>query len=476
MKKFILPFLLLAVCAPARANKVIAYEQVEITEAAVKKVDDKVRVTFDIRVEKFPANSKVRLEPTLYNDQGQVLELEPVTVAGRRKAITDTRRGKPNRGDVRIVKGRTPQTLVYTAEVPFEEWMQHVNVATDREAEGCCIPVVLGTKVLAADKLLYYNVNPAFSTAKLDYELTELEKYDIENPFLHPMEDYEKRYDILLKDRNKGTAAVTFKVGSHVIDMSDRANTDALEAISKAFDLIEADPNAILKHIMVAGYASPEGSLAANTRLAQNRAEAVKTFLQTRLRGNSDHLFEIYNGREDWDGLREQVAGSFLEQKDEILAIIDGYPMEDETRKTRLRQLDGGRPYRYMLDHFYPSLRSAGYVQVYYEIDRRATVATAVMTSDGRSTWIDPDSPANRGVTAINKAIDLMVEHRFAEALALLEEFSEDSRAWNHIGACYMMMGEYDRAGEYLERAAANGDADARENLEQIQWALKVEK
>ncbi len=35
----------------------------------------------------------------------------------------------------------------------------------------------------------------------------------------------------------------------------------------------------------------------------------------------------------------------------------------------------------YMLKNFYPALRNAGYLQVYYDIDRTASVATAVRTS-----------------------------------------------------------------------------------------------
>lgn len=113
-------------------------------------------------------------------------------------------------------------------------------------------------------------------------------------------------------------------------------------------------------------------------------------------------------------------------------------------------------------------------MQVYYEIDRTATVATAVTDEQGRTTWIDPDSPRNRGVTAINKALGHMVDHRFDRALELLAEFSDDPRSWNHIGVCHMMCGDYDTADEYFRRAMQAGDENAARNMEQTMWARKV--
>ncbi len=370
--------------------------------------------------------------------------------------------------------GKNEPVIAYSASVPYEDWMQYISVAVEQVIEGCCFQFEKPLENIAENELLFYDIKPYFNLTPLQYELTELEMYDIENPFLHPMEDYEKRYDILFRDRDKGTSVVIFTVGSHKLDMDYQGNKDVLESIRKAFQLIENDPNAILKQIMIAGYASPEGSLSFNTALAQRRAESVKAFIQTLMERPNDHLFELYNGREDWDGLAEQVEKSTMPEKLEILDIIRSHTMEQEIRKTKLRQLNGGQPYRYMLENFYPSLRSAGYVQVYYEIDRKATVATAVTDEFGRTTWVDPDSPQNRCVTAVNKSLGYLVDNQYEEALELLIEFKEDARAWNCLEVCYMMKGDYDEADNYFRRAIDSGDENAALNLEQTQWARKV--
>ena len=99
-----------------------------------------------------------------------------------------------------------------------------------------------------------------------------------------------------------------------------------------------------------------------------------------------------------------------------------------------------------MLKNFYPALRNAGYLQVYYDIDRTASVATAVTDEHGRTTWIDPDSPENIGVTRINRAMRHMVEGDYEAALKELEGQQENPAAFNYIGVCYMMKGDYDTA------------------------------
>ncbi|MCD7933340.1 MAG: OmpA family protein [Tannerellaceae bacterium] len=353
--------------------------------------------------------------------------------------------------------------------------MAEVSVDVKQFQEGCCSFDEPGRMTVAENKLLYYQPEPKFRLDPYDYEFTELEQYTLDNPFLHSMEDHNQRYDILVKDRDKGTSVVIFTVGSHKLDMNFQGNKDVLDAIAKAFKLIEDDPNAVLKHIMITGYASPEGSLAFNTALAQRRAETVKTYIQSILSSPRNELFELHNGREDWDGLREKVENSRMAEKVEILEIIDSYTMEQEIRKTKLKQLNGGAPYKYMLENFYPPLRSAGYVQVFYEIDRTATVATAVTDELGRTTWVDPESPANVNITRINEALKFIKESDFEQALTQLLQAKDDPKAFNFIGVCHMMMKNYDESGQWFRKALENNDPFAQENIDQLNMMRRVE-
>ena len=452
-----------------------APEKLTPENTKIRKVDPKVEVSFDVTVDKLKPNYKVVISPVLYNGTNRQA-LDETVVTGKRRSLYETRNRETADKGTAIARKELPATIRYRAIVPYRDWMSSVSLAVGQTVTGCCSEETRADRILAADKLLYYEIDPAFGTVPLEYQLTELEKYSLENPFLHPVEDYPNRYDILFNERDKGTSVVQFKVGSHMIDMNIPGNKELLNAVGKAFRLILDDPNASLKQIVIAGYASPEGSLAFNTALAQKRAESFKNYLQHNLdMPQDDKLFELYNGREDWDGLRRLVAASDMEYRQEVLDIIDSYTIEQEERKTKLKQLAEGKPYAYMLDSFYPSLRNAGYLQVYYDIDRTASIATAVTDENGRTTWIDPDSPENIGVTLINKAMKHMTAGDYETALKELETQRDNPAAQNYIGVCFMMKGDYDQAETFLRKAEKNGDQYAPINLEHIRQAKRIE-
>ena len=56
-------------------------------------------------------------------------------------------------------------------------------------------------------------------------------------------------------------------------------------------------------------------------------------------------------------------------------------------------KLNGGKPYHYMKQHFFPKLRNAGYIKVFYEAQP------------------DPE------LLSLNKAIDLLQAEQYAQAL-----------------------------------------------------------
>jgi hypothetical protein len=87
--------------------------------------------------------------------------------------------------------------------------------------------------------------------------------------------------------------------------------------------------------------------------------------------GMADENIALYNGSEDWHGLRMLVERSDMPSKHRVMEIIDTVPVWDsKTRRGRERELmdlDGGAPYRYMYRNFFPLLRNATYIKIYYD-------------------------------------------------------------------------------------------------------------
>lgn len=175
----------------------------------------------------------------------------------------------------------------------------------------------------------------------------------------------ESRYDTLQPVGNdrSGALRIYFRTGSSTLDPHYMYNEQALGKLTAA--LHELAP----RHVTVAGFASPEGGVAANDRLSEQRAEAIKSYILSHTALPAQRVDTRGLG-EDWDGLRAMVEQSTLPDKREILRIIDTVPVWDARTKTgrqsQLMLLGGGRTWRNLLSEYFPWLRSGAFIKVYY--------------------------------------------------------------------------------------------------------------
>ncbi|MDE7386287.1 MAG: DUF3575 domain-containing protein [Muribaculaceae bacterium] len=126
-----------------------------------------------------------------------------------------------------------------------------------------------------------------------------------------------------------------------------------------------------LDHIDVCGFASPDGSLRTNNRLARKRAESIATYIIDRTGVGRDQV-NTRSGGVAWDELRYLVAArDDVPQRDLVLEILDdSTPVNGiDTRKHRLMALKGGRPYRWMLRNLFPKLRYTFALSIYRKSD-----------------------------------------------------------------------------------------------------------
>ncbi len=92
-----------------------------------------------------------------------------------------------------------------------------------------------------------------------------------------------------------------------------------------------------ITEINIHGYASPEGSYANNTRLAEGRAASLKEYVKVSTLSPTRCSHQC--NPEDWAGLRRLVEESTLPEKNEILAIIDNPNLEPDPRTTKSRNV-----------------------------------------------------------------------------------------------------------------------------------------
>lgn len=187
----------------------------------------------------------------------------------------------------------------------------------------------------------------------------------LHSPILASYSEY-KPYstsDVLSKDST--ALFIYFPTDSFVIDRSFGRNGIVLDSIVYLVSELMKDSLTDMKMIQIVGFASFDGPLKRNIRLAQNRAKALKDYIQTNL-NVPDSLFEVNSGGEAWSELEWAVEQSDYKLKNQILRIIREEKDLNE-RERRLRQHNYGWTYVFLRDQLLARYRNAGYIKVYYD-------------------------------------------------------------------------------------------------------------
>ena len=161
---------------------------------------------------------------------------------------------------------------------------------------------------------------------------------------------------------------ILFPSGTSDLDTTYAGNDSVLTKLVSAIALLYRRNGAYenLK-IEITGYASPDGKGALNRQLSEERMVALKNYLCRELPALSNDLFSLRAAGENWEGVRRWVAARpDMKYRDEVLRIIDRVPV-DRGRKKRLMDLKWGRPYVYLSEHCFPTLRNACVVVVRVE-------------------------------------------------------------------------------------------------------------
>jgi hypothetical protein len=259
-------------------------------------------------------------------------------------------------------------TYRYEASVEFQSWMQGARITVEALGWSCNVAYSFASATLTPDVL-------SSAEEPLPLQPTETAKLTTGDvlarsfPFVLPNRGVISEADIISsRDRS---LVVYYRVGRSDIEPDYGGNRLTLGNLTAAVSAIMSSGDSSVSRLVVAGFASPEGGLYNNERLAWNRAVSVKEYV-VRQTGLDGDLITVYNGSEDWFGLREMVQESDMFERERVLRIIDTVPAlsPDGSRKPRLERLqalDGGRTYRYMLDNFFPRLRNGAFIQIYYD-------------------------------------------------------------------------------------------------------------
>ena len=397
-----------------------ANAQALITNETMTREKSTVTISFDVNTEAKGVSGKKKevIAPYIYNSN-DTLWLDPMEVYGKGRYSRERQTNHLNGNKEWELSGRQVmkgKSYTYTDTIEVARWMAPANLGIRRYTVGCgsCEDTPSDERVAEETLFVIPPHTTAEATRRWDFGQDELE--------------------------------VIFKVSKIEIDSTVFENEITFGKILAAVDKIYSNPDYHIEKIEVSGYASPEGRSDFNTWLGENRAIALIDYIieQRPRYGLTRETFEIVNGEENWKGLCKVLEASDMDNKDEIIAIINNDNLNGEAKKYRIKSMDGGRTWQKMLKEIYPHLRSARYLSVYY------------------------DSTEDNAVGVINDANRLIDEKRYTEAYELAMMVKTDMRAYNTIGVALMGMGRFGEAIQWFEKAVQSHCPSAQQNIDAI--------
>lgn len=376
MKKYILNLIISAFAISGVSAQ--AADKIRIQNLSVETDHGKVNVMVA-----FTANVDRKAVP-----MGTTLIYAPVITDGHYKVslpaiVVQSGRAKKNwsrhewRANTRAIydKGIYTQNggaVNYSTTVPFQPWMHQARIDIETVIAGCCNSDTEKSTLIAGILPLPTH-KPQTETEPEVIPISEvtLTEYLMETfPFVLPASEFDPDDPIKFYDDERDNAlTVYYKINKYNIEEDYADNRQTLINLIAAIELIQSSGEARVERIVVAGFASPEGTFEFNDRLAWNRAESIEKFITDRTAMTREEI-TLFNGSADWLGLKLAIeADENVPGRTEALDIITNIPEWDSRtktgRQTHLRNLRGGETYSYLREHIFPKQRNGAFIRVY---------------------------------------------------------------------------------------------------------------
>ena len=195
--------------------------------------------------------------------------------------------------------------------------------------------------------------------------------------------------------------------------------------------------------IEVSAYASPDGGLSLNERLAAEREKRTSTYLDSEMKKQEvDTDINAHYTAQDWEGFRQLVESSNLQDKDLVLRVLSMYP-DPETREKEIKNISF--VFQDLAETILPQLRRS----------RLTANIEIIGKSDDEIMSFWKSNPSELNVEELMYAATLTNDRNEKEKIYqfITANYPQDYRAWNNIGTSFYRDGDLNKAMQAYNRA-----------------------
>jgi tetratricopeptide (TPR) repeat protein len=234
---------------------------------------------------------------------------------------------------------------------------------------------------------------------------------------------------------------------------------DDVENFVEAIRAAKEAENKKFKKAKVSAYASPDGEYDFNDELSEDRQASSNRYLTRELKkadveqADQEEFFELLSTAEDWEGFKEKLKESSVQDKELILRVLSMYS-DPEVREREIRNMS--EAFEDLKETVLPALRRA----------KLSVEVNVEGFTDEELKDFAQNKPDTLKVEEILYAATLVddMDDKLAIYKAAADKFPNDYRTKNNVGFVQYKMGDYDAAKASFEAAKNVDDNDIVNN------------
>lgn len=225
----------------------------------------------------------------------------------------------------------------------------------------------------------------------------------------------------------------------------------------------EADENTRKNlDVEISAYASPDGGYKLNEGLAEKRERNTASYLEKEFnKNNIDADINAHYTAQDWEGFKQLVEASNLQDKDLVLRVLSMYN-DPETREREIKNISV--VYKELAETILPRLRRSrliANVEIIGKTDEELMSATKSGQMNGLS------------VEELLYAANLKNAPQENIYKFITQKYPKDYRGWNNLGAYYFGKGQQDKAAEAFNKAMEVSPRSPEPNMNMALYSLQ---
>ena len=255
----------------------------------------------------------------------------------------------------------------------------------------------------------------------------------------------------------KQEANIRFLIQQAELRKSELKSGSVQEFVNLLKRINAENQNLSLKNVQVSAYASPDGGVALNEKLATKRQQNTEDYVKKQMKqAKVDGDVEGNYTAQDWEGFQQLVKASNIQDKDVILRVLSMY-QDPEEREQQIKNMSHG--FKELAVGILPELRRARLTVNYETVGRSDQQIQDQLKTDASQLSVEELLyAASIAKTATEK------ENIYRTAV---KQYPSDARAYNNLGALAIDNGNYGQAKQWLEQARQKNTnlAEANANL-----------